>query len=1632
MPSRHPSRQSPVSQPLAPAGLRLLPILALAVFLGAVPRAAAQALAQPFRLTLAPAGEGPATEGSPPGLRYLPGDAGTIRLEFTLPALTIQPVTIEDETFHVIQIDGGGFGGAVGQPMLPTFARLLQIPDRSGVTFTVTAIETTEFPGYRPFPVQPEEGEAFVIDRAAYARTPAAAPPRVTIGAPAIARDLRVVPITFAPVRYDPDHDRIEVAQRIEVEVRFTGQDLRNVQARPHRLIPASFDRLYGTLVPNYPGPREDQEISRGTYVLICPDDAQVIAALQPLVEWRTRQGFEVTLATTTQTGTAAEQIKAWLQNAYDTWEDPPEFIVLVGDADGSIALPCWWYDGGESDHPYVQLEGDDLLADAHIGRISVESVDRLRLYVAKMVGYESTPYMQDWTWYRRACVVGDPNDSGITCVQVMQWLKHRFLASGYTDVDTVFAAPFVTQMVAALNRGDSAFSYRGFYGCSGFTTGHIMALTNGRRMPYAVTVTCGTGGFASGTCISEAWIRAGVPPSAPTGGIAAVSTAGSTHTRYNNCMIYGIWRGVLYEDLYAFGASLTRGKYELFLNYMPFDYTGCAQFTHWNNLMGDPAGEMWTDVPRSMAVTHPATIPLGTNAVTVLVTAQGAPLPDAYVCLWKGAETHAGGWTDADGRIELPVLTPTLGEMRVTVTRHNCRPYLGTLAVQAADRFVGYDSHAIDDDAAGTSQGNGDGTPNPTEVIELPVAVRNFGWLTATAVTGTLISDDPYVTILDASEEFGDIAPGASVWSGDDFDLRIDGGAPHGHRIRLGLDLHSGSDVWHSMIDLPVAAADLVYQDVTLYGFGGTVDPGEAGEIAVRVTNAGAAPAQDLGGTLISDSPWLTVTDAGGTFGTLEIGASGANESDRFAIRAGAQCVPGSLANLRLCLEFSGGARDTVPFVLPVGTASTADPTGPDDHGYYAFDDTDAAYPEAPTYAWVEIDPHHGGAGSDVGLADFGADNDDSRVFDLPFPFVFYGQNFTRVTLCSNGWLAMGATYLENQQNWTIPGAGAPPYLIAPMWDDLYQSGDDRVYQWYDAAQHRYIVEWSRVRTAQGDAVQVFEVILYDPAHYPTPTGDGRIVFQYDTFQNTDYLQHYCTVGIENGDQTDGVLYSYFDAYTPGATPIASGRAIEFTPYVPTPRGTLSGEITNATNGGTLLGGATVHILDTGQQFTSNAEGIYSGTVPIGIHSVVATHPSFAPDTAQGVWILEEQTTELNFSLEDVLPPQFSGATVLPNTGDEEGPYPVTATVSDYSNLSRVTLYYNPRGEGWVALPMAPLGGERYAAAIPGQAQGSWVRYYLEGVDVGEHAATDPPAAPGEAYEFWVLPPLYGDDMESGPGPWSHYAVTDTLTDQWHLSSQRNRTPGGGWSWKFGDEGTGTYADLADGALESTPLTLDMAATLTCWYWVDAESSQAHPGYAYDGGLVETSVDGGEWTQLTPVGGYPYRVRPGSIPGPFPAETPIFSGRHDWTRVHFEIPGPGTAVRFRFRFGSDGAVPGEGWYIDDVEVVLAGPGPAGAPGNPPLPVRLALYPNRPNPCDPRVGTRIRFELPAASTVRLDICDPGGRRVRSLVQGQLLPGPHEIVWDGRDLQGRVAPSGVYFYFLDSGGRRLTRRMMLLR
>lgn len=89
-----------------------------------------------------------------------------------------------------------------------------------------------------------------------------------------------------------------------------------------------------------------------------------------------------------------------------------------------------------------------------------------------------------------------------------------------------------------------------------------------------------------------------------------------------------------------------------------------------------------------------------------------------------------------------------------------------------------------------------------------------------------------------------------------------------------------------------------------------------------------------------------------------------------------------------------------------------------------------------------------------------------------------------------------------------------------------------------------------------------------------------------------------------------------------------------------------------------------------------------------------------------------------------------------------------------------------------------------------------------------------------------------------------------------------------------------------------------------------------------------------------------------------------------------------------------------------------------------------ALHGNYPNPFNPM--TTISFSLPEAQDVKLVVYGVDGRRVAVLVDGQQGPGLHEVIWTGRDDNGRSVATGTYFYRLEAGPYRQVQKMTLIK
>jgi hypothetical protein len=95
-----------------------------------------------------------------------------------------------------------------------------------------------------------------------------------------------------------------------------------------------------------------------------------------------------------------------------------------------------------------------------------------------------------------------------------------------------------------------------------------------------------------------------------------------------------------------------------------------------------------------------------------------------------------------------------------------------------------------------------------------------------------------------------------------------------------------------------------------------------------------------------------------------------------------------------------------------------------------------------------------------------------------------------------------------------------------------------------------------------------------------------------------------------------------------------------------------------------------------------------------------------------------------------------------------------------------------------------------------------------------------------------------------------------------------------------------------------------------------------------------------------------------------------------------------------------------------------------------PVPTNFELSQNYPNPFNP--ATDIRFSLPEAAQVRLDVYDILGRCIATLIDGPLEAGEHIVQWDGRDAGGREVASGIYFYRISGNQWTESKKMVLIR
>ena len=851
-------------------------------------------------------------------------------VEFRLGGYWLDEIEIDGQRHAVIGLPGRTTLMNKGYPDLPKLRERLIIPDDAHMTVRLLESEHVDM---ATLPVAPSKGHLTRnIDPATVPYefdpvygTDAWYPERTAwLDEPFILRDYRGISLQINPVRYHPLRQELRIYRRIVVEVSTDGPGRANVKTRSksRERIDADFDRTYRRMFLNYSAAKYTSIVEQGRMLIVCYNGFS--GAIKPFHEWKLQRGIETRLALyPDSTGSGTTAIKNYIQNMYDSPEGLT-YVMLVGDV-GQIPTNSGTAESAPSDPCYVKLEGGDHYPDAFISRLSATTTAQVDNQVDKFINYELNPDTGGGAaWYHKGTGIAsnESGGTGMTDYERMDLLRADLLAYNYTLVDQIYdPGATASQVTAAVNDGRSIVNYIGHgsgtsWSTTGFSTSNVGALSNGNMLPFVCDVSCMNGDFTMGSnCFAEAWLKAGTAGS-PKGGVAHY--AASTNASWvPPCVMQAELVDLLCaEEKNTFGGLCFNGVMKGMDENPGYEGTKLMEQYH---IFGDCSAQMRTDVPATMAVNHDAVIFV--DAISFDVQVSG--VEGALAALYHGGVLYGSALTNASGSttITLAESFPGPGQVTLTVTGYNKVPYVTALdVVFPSGPYMVYHDHGIDD----TAGGNGDGVVNPGETIEMPVVLRNAGSDPATAVSAILSLVDPYVTIMDNSENYGDVPAESTATSYEDYDFTVTGDCPDGYVLGFQLDITSAETTWTAFApNISVSAPDLAYLDHLIddsAGNGnGQPDPNETFDMTVTLKNYGSGAAAGVSALLSSGSPYLAVTVNNASYGDIPADGS-APSATAYTLVADPGCPSGHTAPLYIDISTAGGYSAADTFQISIG----------------------------------------------------------------------------------------------------------------------------------------------------------------------------------------------------------------------------------------------------------------------------------------------------------------------------------------------------------------------------------------------------------------------------------------------------------------------------------------------------------------------------------------------------------------------------------------------------------------------------------------------------------------------------------------------------------------------------------------
>ncbi|OQY38844.1 MAG: hypothetical protein B6226_03035 [Candidatus Cloacimonetes bacterium 4572_65] len=832
-------------------------------------------------------------------IKLLSSDDYGVDITYELGQLAGKVVTTKGGEFIELSAKDFSLTGEEGLPQLPYSQKIIAVPLGAKVEAFIDVKSTSNLNlNNRGFakqikPAQPSAEKCadraelpFVKNELTYSANKMYSYNNVSVKEIGILRNVRLFEVNFYPVSYNPVTNDLTVINSASIRVDFVGSDIAATEELKAKTNSFHFNSALAKGVFNYEATRTSLDNYPLGYVIITP--SEFLDTLEPFINWKTEQGYNVSVGITQTIGSSTTAIKNYIQGIWDsaTTENPaPSYLLIVGDVAQVPAYTGSTDSGHITDLNYVRLEGNDYLPEMYYGRFSATSVSQLLPQVNKTLMYEKYE-MSDPSYLARNTLIAGADASWAPTHGngTLYYGEQNYFNDAHgLDVNSYpypASSSSANAIFADINEGVGYLNYTAHGSETTWhdplmTISNINSFTNDEMYPVVVGNCCLTNHFNTPTCFGEAWLRA------ENGAVIYIGGTNSTYWDEDYWWSVGHFTPTSTATPSYAGTGL--GMFDALFHEHDEDFTEWVSSAgsmivqgnmtvqgsssnlknyYWEiySIMGDPSLMPYIGVPDAQTPDYVSTLLVGMTDFNITAA------PHTYAAISRDGVLIGATLVDGSGNgtISFDAINVP-GNIKLVLSHTDFQPYITELEVIPADgAYVVLDGFEVDAPiVAGQDLG-------------ITLGIKNVGTETIGNVNVTLSSTDTQVNITSAQSTGNSLDANQSI-SLDDFAASLVNGIQSGETITFDVSIDAGDLNWAYQYTITAVGPSVIVADVDIDdGDNNNLDPGDTADIIVGYVNNGDYVANNMVAVLSSSTPGVAITTSSVELGNVAVNGTG------------------------------------------------------------------------------------------------------------------------------------------------------------------------------------------------------------------------------------------------------------------------------------------------------------------------------------------------------------------------------------------------------------------------------------------------------------------------------------------------------------------------------------------------------------------------------------------------------------------------------------------------------------------------------------------------------------------------------------------------------------------------------------